>query len=340
LLPFEQRRDNTWVGKISVEGNTARGLVWFDDHWDTYFANIDTATAARMGLAPGKYLKTTVPAQGITLVTAFAVSWNEGAKFRPPAGGPVEEFGYGAVIRPERWKGAETLFCRRVKTRTGIKDRNKNTWLEATFEVLEAQAQDPAARIRGEALFDAGKRAYWRSELKEQMYFETFPEMLSIKLDGRVEGVAYDEVISLAQAVDHIDAAFAAAKLSPLGDFSFDVPGRSNPVEYTVRPYGGAKDFFAAVWASSQSFEIFLFSRVDGNRWVLTGTIDNGIAAHITAVRPRLSVVGAEDPEPLGELVPRHRAHLNRIGGKPDSIPTVLSDFVRLYDDYLKAAID
>lgn len=162
LLPFLQRRDFSWVRQYTINGRTFDGLVWFDDSWDTYFANLDDAAVDALQLKPGQFLRTTVPQAGLTLVTTFATSWKEGQALPPPAGPPPEEFGYGAVIAPERFEGNRALFCRRVKARKGVPAAAQTLWLPATIEVLDLKPADPLARVRGPLLFDSGKRAFWK----------------------------------------------------------------------------------------------------------------------------------------------------------------------------------
>ena len=239
-----------------------------------------------------------------------------------------------------RWNGNEALFCRRVKASKAIEARHKKVWLDATFETLELKPEAPPPRMRGDPLLDTGQRAFWRATLAGRNYFEGDDYSLSMKLDGRVEGVAFGEALALPEAVKRIDAAMAAMELQAAGDFSFDVPGRIDPVEYTVRVYTGARDFFASVSASTESFEVFLFSRVNG-RWVLTGTIDEDDAGRITAERPRLSMVGSEDDEgtPLADMVEAHEEHLAKFDGEADEIPDTLQGIAALYDDYLTAVL-
>lgn len=337
LLPFQAQRDTSWVGQVVVDGATARGLVWFDDYWDTCFANLNAETAARMGLVTGKYLRTTVPAANISLVTVLTPSWAEGPKFPPPEGGPWPEFGFGSFTNPVAWHGAEALFCRRVNTVTAIGEKQKKLWLDAIFEVLDLEPAAPPSRIRGPLLLDAGARAYWRANLAERGYYADDPLTLSMKLDGRVTGISFDEPVGLAEAVLHIDGDLAALGLDPIGDFSFDLPRGQERVEFTVRAYGGLEILFAAVWASSESFEIFFFSRAE-ERWIMTGTIDEDDAARITAARPRISMAGLDDA-PLADLLKAHHDHVALNGAEASGAPGSLEELILSYDDYLGAAL-
>jgi hypothetical protein len=194
--------------------------------------------------------------------------------------------------------------------------------------------------MRGDALLDTGQRAFWHATLAARKYFEGDDYTLSMKLDGRVDGVMFGEPLALPEAVKRLDAALAAMGLKPMGDFSFDVPGRIDPIEYTVRVYAGPENFFAGVWASTESFEVCLFSRVDG-KWAITGTIDDDDASRIAVACPRISMVGSEDDEgsPLADLVEAHEEHLAKFDGEPDETPDTLQEIAVLYDDYLTAVL-
>jgi hypothetical protein len=219
-----------------------------------------------------------------------------------------------------------------------VDDRHKALWLDATFEVFEAEPAQAAKRDAQGALLATEGRVFVPATLADKDYFDGDDLALCMKLDGRVEGIVFDEPIELPAAVERLDAGFAALGLEPLGDFAFDLPTSDGPREFSVRAWTGAPDFFGAAWAAVDSFEVFLFSRVSG-RWVLTGTMDEDDAGRVTQARPRLSVVGVEDA-PLREIVAAHREHLGRIGGPPDPMPGDLREVVALYDDYLAAAID
>ena len=101
LLPFESRRDTTWKGKYEITGNRATALAWFNDYWDTCVLNLDSAAAVKMSLRPGAYIRTHVPAAGVTLISAFGTSWKaRRAYVRPPASRSTST----ATPRSRRWR--------------------------------------------------------------------------------------------------------------------------------------------------------------------------------------------------------------------------------------------
>jgi hypothetical protein len=113
LLPFENRRDTTWVGKYQIKGNRADALAWFGDYWDTCIVNLDSGGAAKMELVPGSYIRIHAPGPGVTLISAFDKSWLDGARVPPPRGVRIDEFGYSGFSRMGDCNIAEALFCRR-----------------------------------------------------------------------------------------------------------------------------------------------------------------------------------------------------------------------------------
>jgi hypothetical protein len=86
LLPFELKRDLSWVGRYQVRGRRAETLAWFPDHWDTFVLNLDAAAVKQLSLAPGTYLRTDVRSPAITLISAYAATWAEARRLPPPAG--------------------------------------------------------------------------------------------------------------------------------------------------------------------------------------------------------------------------------------------------------------
>jgi hypothetical protein len=338
VLPFKQNAELAWVGKVAIEGSKARGLVWFEDYWDTFFANLDSAAAAKLGLKPGAYLRVTVPATGHTFVTAFATNWVEGAKMKPPAGPKPAEFGYGAITKPQRWGNHEALFCRRVKTSKVVDEQHHTTWHEAIFEIVGPASATLEKKTEDDVLFRGRVLTYKRDVLAEKDYFDGDETALAIKLDARVKGVSFEDNLSLSDAVGKLDAAMSGLNLNAIGDFSFDVSSGSDSREFTVRAWGGVTDFFAAVWASVDSFEVFFYSRLASGDWLLTGTIDEGNAEGISATRPRLLVQG-QDEVPLQDLLALHRTRLKSANEAVVPLPQTLAELVRLYDDYVIASL-
>jgi hypothetical protein len=338
LLPFKQAADPSWVGKVTISGSTARGLVWFEDYWDTYFANLDSASVQKLGLAPGLYLQTTVPATGHVLVTAFAKDWKEGAKLKPPPGSKLPEFGYGSLTTPQRWGNYEALFCRRAKAAKVVEDKHQTVWHEAIFEVLDAKPAAPAKKNAEKGLFAGVAGVYERAVMIDKDYFQDDELALCMKLDGRVAGVVFDESLPLDQAVSKLDAAMSALGLNLVGDFSFELPANDEPREFSVRAWGGPSDLFAAAWASLDSFEVFFYSRLASGQWLLTGTIDEDDAERISAARPRIRMQG-KDEVSLKELLALHRTRLKASKETAEPLPQTLADLVRLFDDYVVASL-
>jgi len=336
ILPFEQRRDLSWVGKYEIQGKTFTGLAWFPDYWDTYRVNLDRAAAERLGLAPGHVVRTTVPEAGISLVTTFATSWIEGGKLAPPEGIPLDEYGYGYVAAMADWGGKEALFCRRARTRTGIKDPQKNVWLPATVEVLDVRAKPPA-RVRGELVHDAGKRVFWKGDLRSRTYFPDL-QFLTARLMGRVDGLEWGKDTPLAHAVDLVDQALGPLGLEPLGDFGFDVAEMlGNTREYTNRLYAGLPDTFAIIWGAAATFEVWFVSEIEGGTWALTGIVTDRFAEAMSK-RKNLSVRAGSGR--LANVLEAHRSHLAALGRPALPAPRTFEEAVRRYEGYLKVALD
>lgn len=335
ILPFELRRDLSWVGAYIVTGNAFSGLAWFDDAWDTFILNIDRQAVQRLGLEAGSCLRTTVPEAGITLLTIYGQTWKEAAALQPPTGVDLDEYGYAALSSMGQWDGAEALFCRRDRTKSGVKATHHHLWLPAGVEVLDVRAAQPL-RVRGPLLFDSGVRAYWRANLRDRGYYEDL-QLLTARLMGRVEGLPWGEPTPLDRAIALVDSAMAPLGLQPLGDFSFDVAGRQGSVEYTNRLYAGLPDAFAATWGSRGVFETFFFSPIVDGTWVLTGTVPKRVAETMSQ-RHGLSVRGGEGR--FAAMLDQHRAHAAAVGVVALPAPKDLADGVTLYEGYVKAAID
>jgi hypothetical protein len=104
LLPFEERRDTTWVGKYSIKGKSAQALVWFPDYRDTSILNLDAGAVAQLGLSTGSHLQIQVPDTGHTLVNTYGKTWDDAKRIPRPAGVSHDEFGYAALLNFQDWK--------------------------------------------------------------------------------------------------------------------------------------------------------------------------------------------------------------------------------------------
>jgi hypothetical protein len=338
FLPFEQLRDTTWIGAYRIEGRKFEGLIWFPDFWETFAVNLDRAAAERLGLAEGQYLRITAPATGLSFLTVFAPSWDEGRKLALPAGKPPE-YAYGAINPMADWNGAEAFTGRREIAGTAIKAAHKNIWLPVTVEVLDLPLAQPPARIRGPLIHDAGKRVFFGGTLAERTYFDQDKQFLTARLMSRVPDVPWGEPMELPVALAKVDAAYAAVGLHPLGDFSFDVTTPRGAQEYTNRLYGGLPDVFGVIWGSVATLVFFYFSRLANGRWVLTGAIPQNLAQAIERTRPQhLSVRGADGS--LEKVFAAHREHLRSLDSPAGTLPTTLEAMVKLYEDYLVKALD
>ncbi len=337
MLPFEPRRDLSWVGQYHIEGRTLTGLAWFADAWDTCRINLDRAGATRLGLETGSVIRTTVPSAGLSLVTAIADSWVEGGKLEPPQGMSLDEYGYGYIAPMAEWNGQEVLLCRRAFAKYGVKSPQMHTWIPAVVELLDVRATPPA-RVRGEILLDAGRRAYWRGDLRARAMYWKDPGLLAGVLMTRLEGLSRDERLPLEGAVERVDAVFHALGLEPLGDATYDAAfSMGGTRENTVRLYAGLADVCAFVVAAENTFMVWFASQFDGGPWALTGTASPG-AAQAASKRHGLSVRAPQGR--LAAVFEAHRAHTTEIGRPALPAPQRFEEALKRYEDYLRVALD
>jgi len=264
LLPFEQRRDTSWVGKYTIKGKTIDALVWFPDRWDTFVLNLDSTTIAKLALKPGAYLRTTVPATGLTLVTTFADKWDDARRFPPPDGVDITEFGYAALSPMQDWNGAEALFCRRDDGKTKVEDNNVTVWLPCTVEVLDAKPRQTKETTR----------RFSDATLKDKAYFD--PGFLGFILSDVLPGVGDLDELLLPEAIKRFDKAFDDLILIPLCDVSWeeDAPG-GKKVEFTARLYTGRDECFAMVMAQEGNIHPGLLTERADGQWIVTGLLDD-----------------------------------------------------------------
>ncbi len=334
ILPFELRSDRSWIGRYAIAGRTFTGLVWFDDYWETFILNLDRAAIETLGIMPGSCLRTTVPDARMTFVSAYAASWKDAAALEPPAGVPLDEYGYAALSALGRWDGADGLFCRRDRTTAAIQAAHRHLWLPAVVDVLDVRAEPPA-RVRGPLVHDAGARVFWRGSLAERAYYGDL-QLLTARLMGRVDGIPWGEPTPLPRALELVDQAMAALGLRHLGDFTFDVASRQGSVEYTNRLYAGLPDAFAVIWGSRGVFETFFFSPMADGTWVMTGTVPKRVAEMIGRTKG-LSVRTGEGR--FAAMLEEHRAHAAAAGTVALTVPADLAAGVVIYEGYLKVAL-
>ncbi|MEW5915291.1 MAG: hypothetical protein AB1762_02745 [Gemmatimonadota bacterium] len=260
LIPFESRRDTNWVGKYTITGTRAEVLIWFNDYWDTFTINLDAAAIAQLGLASGMFIRTHVPAAGLTLVSAFAESWQAAQRVGLPAGMALDEFGYAAPLRMADWNGAEALFCRRETSKMRVEAPLHAVWTPGTVEVLDVKAAEVVPR------------AYAPTTLADKQYYDE--GFLSIVLSEVLPELEDREDVTLQETLDLLDDALGALGFASLGDFTWHEPVRAQTVEMSCRLYAGPKDAFAAYIASPGCFEVVFLSELANGNWVVTGFAD------------------------------------------------------------------
>ena len=312
LLPFQARRDTSWVGKYAIRGNTAEALAWFSDYWDTCVVNLDPAAAATLSLVPGSYLRIEVPTAGLTLISAFANSWDEARRFAPPADVALDEYGYAAFCPMSDWDGAVALFCRRDTTKKRVEDEHQNIWLPAVVEVMDARADaQPAA---GPVLT--------RSQLRDKNYFDS--GFLALILSDVLPEVGDLDELELPDALGRIDRALSKLDMIWQGDASWSDRQGATSRELTARLYGGLRNCFAAIVAGEGRFDLVFISEMDDATWIVTGLADE-LERYVVSTGPDgLPVpharvqIGNMD-EPLADIFAAHRAALR--GAKAKAVP-------------------
>jgi len=277
LLPFEPRRDTSWVGKYEISGSRANALAWFGDYWDTCVVNLDSVAAAKMSLVPGSYIRTTVPAAGITLISAFGASWADARRLPPPSGVPLDEYGYAAFSPMGEWNGAEALFCRRETTKSRIENEFHDVWIAATVELLDPEAHAPAPpqpKIAGLTPTDlAGKR-----------YFEQ--GFLSLILSDVLPGAGDIDELDLPGALDMLNETLGEMGFVPQGDLEWEEQSIHGGTERACRFYAGQPDRFVALLAGEATIDVLVISELGDERWIVTGLADD-FESRILAARHR-----------------------------------------------------
>ena len=262
LLPFENRRDTSWVGKYTISGPKAEVLAWFSDYWDTFFLNLDSAGCRRLGLTPGRHFRTTVPKAGLTMISVFGPTWEEARRLPAPSNVDLAEYGYGAISRPQEWGQQEALFCRRDKTKTRADDCVQNIWIPATVEVLDEKAHPPKAP----------STEIQPIELAEKQFFDD--GFLTMVLCDFLPGVEDRESLLIGEAIEMIDGLLEELDLVAVGDIGWSRDDGVDLRENGVRLYAGAPDCFAAIVAGEGSFEFVLLSEAADGTWIVTGIPD------------------------------------------------------------------
>lgn len=329
LLPFEARRDLAWVGRYRIEGKSAEALVWFEDHWDTFTLNLDSAAVKQLGLGPGSYLRTTVPTTGHTLISTFGASWEEARRFPRPAGVPHDEFGYAALLSFQDWKGAEAMFCRREKATRVVEDAHKKTWTPCTVEVLDAKPTAVVETARG----------FVRTDFAEKTYFDGSAEFLSLILSDVLPGVGDLDELALPDALTRLDKAFDSLLLLPAGDLQWEETFDDQPVEMTVRLYRGRDLCFGAVIGQEMNIHVGLFTEREDGQWLVTGLLDDfaNMVSLAASRRPQgpSSTVACVD-ESLRTILETHERAVKKLQAK--AAPTTRAEVEDAFRRFLATA--
>ncbi len=300
LLPFEQRRDLSWVGRYAVRGRRAEALVWFPDYWDTFILNLDAAAVRQLGLGPGHYLRTEVAAPPISLISVYAASWNDAQRLPPPAGVPLDEYGLAALSPMQEWNGAEALFCRRERTRTQIEDQHHNLWLPAVVEVLNAV---PAA--------SGGRRQLAASDLAAKQYFDD--DFLGFVWSEVLPEAEEAGELPLAKALPLLGRHLKKLKLVSLGDWDWTELSDGRQVETCCRLYSGPGTTSVLVFAREGMCEVLFLSDHGDGRWTVTGLADDfqrlASLARARGADNAGLVIDSRD-EPIAEIAAAHREAL------------------------------
>jgi hypothetical protein len=263
LLSFEPRRDTSWIGQYTLRDKSADVLVWFGDYWDTFVVNLDSAAAAKLRLQPGGYVRTRVPRAGVTMLSAFAQSWDAAKRLPFPPGADPGEYGYAAFSPMGDWNGAEALLCRRDTSKTRIDDQFQNVWLPGTIEIEPPLPKDAtpapggfvATDLRANGSFDSG--------------------FLSIVLSDVLPEVEDRDELEWPDALKLFDARLKKLRLNPAGDLKSEEQFGPRTIEFGFRLYTGATDCFAALVVGDGIIQLlFLTETVDG-KWIVTGLMDD-----------------------------------------------------------------
>jgi len=329
LLPFEPRRDTSWVGRYKVHGKRAEGLVWFADGWDTFTLNLNSNAVSQLALVPGTYLRTQVPTAGITLISTFAESWDDARRLPPPAGIGLEEYGYAALQPMADWNGAEALFCRRETSKARIEDQHQTRWIPAVIEVLDARPEESQGL------------GFTATQLGNKDYFDS--GFLALVLSDLLPDAADLDELPLQQAVNMLDDKLVTLGLTPHGDVSWQERIRMLTVETTGRLYSGLPDRFAAIMARDGSFEVVFLSELDDETWVVTGLADETDRRIMRKGKdglpqPHPRIRFATMDESLPAIFAAHDTALRRSNRKSIPAPRSLEECVAAFGRFLTVA--
>ena len=302
LLPFQERRDTTWVGQYTVRGTQADALIWFGDSWDTYVLNLDSSGVRTLGLEPGSYFQVRVPGSGHTLTSVYAQSWADGKRLPMPDGVDEGEYGFAALFNMQDWNGAEALFCRRDTSKKIVEDRHLNIWQPAIVERLDAKSK----------VVKVNERGFTPSELRKKQYYD--PSFLGLILSDVLPGVGDLDELLLPDAIERVDEAMGELEFEPLEDITWTETYDRQPAETTARLYTGAGDSLGVLLCMEANVAAFFLSEREDKQWVLTGcAVDVERWIDLAAARrPGGKTVAVQDiDEDLASIHSTHRESLD-----------------------------
>ncbi|MGH8120436.1 MAG: hypothetical protein ACRESK_07470 [Gammaproteobacteria bacterium] len=329
LLPFQPRRDTTWIGKYQIKGQRAEALAWFHDYWDTFVVNLDLAAASRLSLTPGKYFRTHVPTAKITLISSFGKSWTEAQRLRPPADIPLDEYGYAAFSPMSDWDGAEALFCRRERAKTRIEDEQHNLWLPAVVEVLDAKPIPPRE-----------KGSFEPSDLAQKQYYDS--GFLGLILSDLLPEAAAADELTLPMALVAIGKKLAKFGYAQQGDLQWAEETDEGAHEFCFRLYAG-KDGMAIIFACAAFFDLLFVTGYDDGTWLVTGLADDfeNLVHQARAKGAANTGIAIQclDEDP-GKIAEAHRMSLRQSKKKPATAPANMQEGARVLEQFLKTAFE
>jgi hypothetical protein len=328
LLPFEHKRDMSWVGKYQVRGKRAEALAWFPDYWDTFVLNLDAAAAQQLSLAPGMYLRTEVRALAITLISVYAASWADARRLPPPAGVPLHEYGLAALSPMGEWNGAQALYCRRERTKTRIEDEHHNIWVPAVVEVLDAR---PLPRAAGRSLAP--------SDLAEKEYFD--PGFLALIWSDLLPEAGDADEFPLAKALKALGRHLKKLGLAPLGDWEWSELINGQPVESCGRLYAGPGHTVALVFAQNGICELLFINGFGDGRWTITGLADDFehlVAQARTRGADNAGLAIQSMDEAVGTIAAAHRKAVAQVKAQPVAAPASAEEGAVFLERFLTGA--
>jgi hypothetical protein len=316
-----------WAGKYKILGNRAEALAWFSDYWDTFVLNLDSAAVSKLSLTSGVYFQTHVPAANITLISVFGKSWAEAQRLRPPAGCPLDEYGYGALSPMEDWNGAEALFCRRERTKTRIEDEHLNVWLPAQVQILDATPLPRTGRV------------LVPSDLAQKEYYDS--SFLSVLSDLLPEAAEADE-FTLPMALEALQKKLKKIGFMQQGDLQWEEEIEVGSQEFCCRLYAGKENGLFMVFARDGIFDLLFVTEFGDGTWIATGLADD-FENLVTRARakgaPSTGITIQCLDEELGEVAAAHKKSVRQSKKQPATAPKNMEQCAGTLERFLKIAL-